>query len=91
MTGFKDSLPSWFTPQLAISAGNFLASVFTAGTIYSTMQGEAARTKQDIMDMKAEMRVLRQNDTSIAVLRADTITIKDALVRIESRVDKLQR
>lgn len=35
------------------------------------------------------MRTLRQQDTSIAVLKADTGFIKDSIARIESRIDRL--
>jgi hypothetical protein len=85
----KDRLPGWMTPQFVLSATNFLAIVFTGGMIYSTAQGEIATNKQDIKDLKAEMRQVRQQDTAIAVLKADTSFIKDSIARIESRIDRL--
>lgn len=89
MTDLRDKLPVWLTPQIAISFANFLAIVFTAGTIYNSVQNDITTTKSEIRDLKIEVRGLRQNETSIAVLKADTTSIKEALVRIESRVDKL--
>lgn len=78
------------TPQFILSATNFLAIVFTSGMIYSSAHGEIANNKQDIIkDLKAEVRTLRQQDTSIAVLKADTGFIKDSIARIESRIDRL--
>jgi hypothetical protein len=85
----KHILPGWMTPQFVLSATNFLAIIFTGGMIYSTAQGEIATNKQDIKDLKSEVRVLRQQDTSIAVLKADTGFIKDSIARIESRIDRL--
>lgn len=89
MTDIRDKLPNWLTPQIAISFANFLAIVFTAGSIYSSVQKDLSSSKDEIRDLKIDVRSLRQNDTSIAVLKADTTSIKEALVRIESRVDKL--
>lgn len=91
MTDFKDKLPGWLTPQIVISGANFLAIVFSCGMIYSSVQSDIANTKIEIRDLKIEVRALRQNDTSIAVLKTDTTSIKESLVRIESRVDKLTR
>lgn len=89
MTDLKDKLPNWMTPQFVLSATNFVAIIFTGGMIYSTAQGEIAANKQDIKDLKSEVRILRQQDTSIAVLKADTGFIKDSIARIESRIDRL--
>jgi hypothetical protein len=89
MGDLKDKMPTWLTPQIMMSAGNFLAIVFTGGMIYSTAQGDLATNKQDIRDLKAEVRILRQQDTAIAVLKADTTFIKDSITRIESRIDRM--
>ena len=89
MVELNYKLPGWLTPQFILSGTNFLAIVFTGGMIYSSAQGEIAANKQDIKDLKAEVRILRQQDTSIAVLKADTGFIKDSIARIESRIDRL--
>lgn len=89
MTDLKSKLPNWLTPQIVISGANFLAIVFSCGMIYSSVQSDLSNNKSEIRDLKIEVRALRQNDTSIAVLKADTTTIKDSLIRIEARVDKL--
>lgn len=89
MTDLKDKLPSWLTPQIAISFLNFMAITFSCGMIYSTAQGEITRNRQDINDLKSEVRTLRAQDTSIAVLKADTTYIKDTIVRIENRIERI--
>lgn len=89
MTDLKAKLPSWVTPQIAISFANFLAIVFTAGSIYASDQGDKARIRQDISDLKMEMRQVRLQDTSIAVLKSDVASIKESVVRIEGRVERL--
>lgn len=89
MNKFAEALPRWLTPQFMLSSGNFAAIIFTGGMIYSTAQGEIATAKQDIKDLKAEVRLLHTQETSIAVLKADTGFIKDSIQRIESRIDRL--
>ena len=89
MTDIKSKLPNWLTPQLGISTANFIAIAFTAGTIWATNQNEREKTRDDIRDLKIEVRALRANETSIAVLKANTDSIKDSVQRIETRVDKL--
>jgi len=91
VSDLKDKLPTWLTPQIGISFANFLAIVFTAGMIYSSVQSDLVNTKSEIRDLKIEVRSLRQSETSIAVLKADTTSIKESVARIESRVDKLTR
>lgn len=88
MAELKERLPGWVTPQFLMSAGNFLAIAFTGGMIYSTAQGEIAASKQDIKDLKAEVRALRAQDTAIAVLRADMSTVKESVQRIEGRLER---
>lgn len=89
MNDLKSRLPTWLTPQIVISFGNFLAITFSCGVIYSSAQGEISRNKQDIVDLKSEVRQLREQGTSIAVLKADTTFIKDSIQRIESRIDRM--
>lgn len=89
MNRLTEVLPNWMTPQLLLSASNFAAIIFTGGMIYSTAQGEIATAKQDIRDLKAEVRMLHTQETSIAVLKNDTGFIKDSIARIESRIDRL--
>jgi hypothetical protein len=89
VTEFTDKFPRWLTPQFILSSGNFAAIIFTGGMIYSTAQGEIAAAKQDIKDLKAEVRMLHAQETSVAVLKADTGFIKDSITRIESRIDRL--
>lgn len=89
MNRLAESLPHWMTPQFLLSASNFAAIIFTGGMIYSTAQGEIATAKQDIKDLKTEVRMLHTQETSIAVLKADTGFIKDSITRIESRIDRL--
>lgn len=88
MADLKDKLPSWLTPQMFMSGGNFLAIVFTGGMIYSTAQGELATNKQDIKDLKAEVRILRAQDTSIAVLKTDVQYIRESVARIEGQLQR---
>ncbi len=88
MAELKDRLPPWATPQMFVSAANFVGIVFVGGMAWSSIQGDAAAAKQDIKDLKAEVRVLRANDTSIAVLRADISAVKESVQRIEAKVER---
>ena len=88
MADLKDKLPAWATPQMFVSAANFIGIVFVGGMAWSSIQGETATNKQDIKDLKAEVRALRANDTSIAVLRADMSAVKESVQRIEAKVER---
>lgn len=88
MADIKDRFPSWLTPQFLMSAGNFMAIAFTGGVIYSTAQSQIETSKQDIKDLKAEVRLLRGQDTSIAVVRADLTAVKESVARIERQLER---
>lgn len=88
MDEIKNRLPTWLTPQIVLSACNFMAIIFTGGMIYSSVQHDIRSNKQDIKDLKADVRMLRQQDTSIALLKADTVYIKESIQRIETRLDR---
>lgn len=88
MADLKDKLPGWATPQIFVSGANFLAIVFTCGVIYSTAQGKLAAAEQDIRDLKTEVRGLRDQGTSIAVVRADLSAVKESVTRIERQLER---
>lgn len=88
MAEFKERLPAWMTPQIVVSFCNFLLIVFTAGTIYSSFRNDVDLNKQAIKDLKLDVRELQRRDTSIELLKADTVYIKESIKRIEVRLDR---
>lgn len=88
MDDIKNRLPSWLTPQFLLSSSNFLLIAFTAGMIYSTFRNDVDLNKQAIKDLRVDVRELQRRDTSIELLKADTVYIKESIKRIEARLDR---
>lgn len=88
MDDIKNRLPPWLTPQFMLSACNFMLIAFTAGTIYSAFRNDVDLNKQAIKELKVDVRELQRRDTSIELLKADTVYIKESIKRIEERLDR---
>ncbi len=88
MDDIKNRLPGWLTPQIVVSICNFLMIVFVAGTIYSSFRNDVESNKQAIKDLKLDVREIQKRDTSIELLKADTVYIKESIKRIEARLDR---
>lgn len=86
---FKEKLPGWVTPGVAMSIANFIAIIFFGGMVWASTQGDIKNNKKDIEDIRAQIIQLRASDTStsVAVLKTDVQYIKDSLLRIEGRLD----
>lgn len=82
------------TPQIFLSLGNML---LIAGIGWGLMQGSSSSLSKAMVDLKADyerridraesdIRLMRAQDTSIAVLKVDVQYIKDSIARIERAV-----
>lgn len=86
------------TPTFILGIGQILAVAFVGGIIWNSVirdnqenakgLGEHANA---IMENRAEIKLLRAQDTTIAVLQNDVAYIKQSLQRIEAVVAKERR
>lgn len=84
------------------AAMNFFGVMFAAGMVWNSMTGAVAQNSKRIEELRAEQTgqlatlrsevyALRQQDTSIAVLKTDVSYIKESIQRIEAAVQSVTK
>lgn len=71
-------------PSTIFGALNFLVLAFTAGTIYNGLSVKGDKAASDLVEIQHEVKLLREQHTSIAVLQTDVNYIKTAMQRLET-------
>lgn len=76
------------SPQFFVSSCNLVAIIFGIGMVWASTTGDVTNNKKAIDDLRIEVRSLRAQDTSIAVIKTDIQYVKESMARIEQRLDK---